>query len=412
MNARRLAVLSVAVNMALLTWGLWTERRPVAGTAVAIAAQPAAASVVSPIKTNLTRVVVTETNEAPPFHWRDVQSQDWKEFATNLLAVGCPSETVGAILESEAWGQFLPRRRALLEPFHRQYWDLAASGPNIEKASESIREALGKLKEETLEREGVAMGAGPVDKAKRTRNPQHDFLPEEKQRALEDLEQQTSEEVAQLRPAKGAKMTPELQAKREQLQARRKMAIRDLMTPEEHAEYELRRSRYANTAQTSVGFEATPGESRALVRAYQESEVADARIDRKAPDAEVRKAQAAAAKKQREETLKQSLGEERYAQFQQGLEGGFGEIYRITERYDLPRETAVRAVETLRARADALKRLQAVRGMSAPEREERTLAVNQETRAAMLAVLGERALRTYEKYQGPVLPEPEQRGAK
>ena len=58
------------------------------------------------------------------------------------------------------------------------------------------------------------------------------------------------------------------------------------------------------------------------------------------------------------------------------------------------------------ARADALERLGAARRMSEQERAERTLAVNLETRAAMLSVLGERALRTYEKYHGPVIPEP------
>ena len=149
-----------------------------------------------------------------------------------------------------------------------------------------------------------------------------------------------------------------------------------------------------------------------MARIYQQFEAADAQTDRKDPDAAAKKAQAAAAKKQREGELKQTLGEERYAQFQQGMDGSFGEIYRITKRYDLPRETAAQAAETLKACGEALKRLEADKALSAQEREERTRAVNLETRAAMLGVLGERALRTYEKYQGPIVPQPKQAGEK
>ena len=413
MNARILAAVSVVGNMALLAVAMRTGGGPGTDSAALVGTPPAAVSEVWRIKTNVTRVELTETNEAPPFHWRDVQSPDLKKFATNLLAVGCPPETVRAILESESWEKFLPRRRALLEPFHRQYWDIAASGPNIEKSSESIREALGKLKEEILgKEEGIVGSETAVKKEERRRNPQIDFLSEEKQRALEDLEKKISEETARLRPAKGGGRIPELQAKREQLQAQRKMEIRALMTPQEHSEYELRQSRYASTAQSSVGFESTPEEARVLTHIYEQSEMADTRIDPKAPDAQVRKAQTADAKKQRQETLKQTLGEERFAQFQQGLDGSFAEVYQITERYELPRETAARATETLKARADALGRLEAAREMSEPERAERTLAVNLETRATMLGVLGERALRTYENYRGPVVPDPKQASKK
>lgn len=411
MNARILAAISVLANVALVLVALRAGRRPAAGAAAAGAAQPTMASESLRIRTNLTRVELTETNEAPPFHWREVQSEDLKEFAANLRGIGCPPETARAILESELWARFLPRRRALLDPFHRQYWDLAVSGPNIEKATDPFREAVKKLKAETLGKlDEIVGGEAAPEERKRQRDRQVDFLSEEKQRALEDFEKRFNEENARVHPAKGVKMTPELQAKRDELQAQRKAGIRAVMTPEEYAEYELRQSRHTGTAQSSVGFEATPEEARAMARLYQQSDTADARPDRKDPNFEAKKAQAAAAKKQREEALKQTLGEERYAQFQQGLDGSFGEIYRITTRYELPRETAAHAAETLKARGDALKRLQADKAMGGQEREERALGVNLETRAAMLGVLGDRALRTYEKYHEPIVPQPKEAG--
>ena len=195
MNARGLAA-SVIGNVALLVVALRMGRGP-ADSPAAVAAQPAGVFEGWRVKTNLTRVEVTETNQAPSFHWRDVQSQDLKELAANLRAVGCPPETVQAILESESWERFLPRRRALLEPFQRQYWDLAAAGSNFEKASESMREALGKLKKEILGQvDGIVGSETALKKEERTRNPQLDFLSDEKQRALEKLEQKFSSETA------------------------------------------------------------------------------------------------------------------------------------------------------------------------------------------------------------------------
>ena len=405
MNAKILAALSVVANVVLLAVALRTGRGPATGAAAPAADQAVAAEIVR-VKTNLTRIELTETNAAPPIRWQDVQSQDFKEFAANLLRVGCPPETVRAILERESWQKFLPLRRALLEPVHRQYWDLAASGRAFEKGSDSTRKELDKLKEETLVKvEGIVGGEVAAEKERRSRQAQWDFLSEEKERKIVALETRFEGEKAKLRSANGGKAPPDLQKQEAQLHAKLNLDVQGVMTPDERAEYDLRQSRHTGKVPSSAGFEATPDEARNLARIYQQFKMADTTPDRKAPDVEARKAQVAAAKKQREESLKQTLGEERYAQFRQGEDANFGEIYRITERYELPRELAARAAEALKARTEALARLPKV--MPEQDRETRMQAVNLETRAMMLSVLGERALRTYERYHGPIVPVPE-----
>jgi len=417
MNTRFLAAASVGLNVALLLVALRTGRDQSGdGGTSAPAGGPAAANQMVRVKTNLTRVELTETNDVAPFRWSDVQSEDFKKYAANLLGVGCPHETVRAVLESEAWQEFLPRRRALLEPMHRQYWNLAASGRSIDKAAEPFGEELEKLKKEILGKvEGIVGGAAAEEKEKRRPNPHVDFLPAEKQRAVEELEKTFADETTKLNAivaeAKklnpNLKQTPELRAKRDQLQAKRTAGIRALMSAEELAEYDLRESPYASMAQSTVGFEPTPEESREVARILQQSQLADSKVDRKTPDVEAKKAQVADAKKQREEGLKQALGEERYAQLKQGLDSDFGAVYRITERYDLPRASAAQAADALKARSQALARL---RGKSSQDMVDQTLAVNSATREELLRVLGERALRTYEKYHGPIIeiPEPDE----
>ena len=407
MNVRSLVALSVLMNVALVVVGWRTGRSPVSATGMT--AEPSAPSGVLRVKTSLTRVELTETNEAAPFHWREVQAEDLKEFVANLRGLGCPPETVRAIIESELWRRFLPLRRTLLEPFHRQFWELAAAIPNSEKAWEPIKQSMLALKAETLGKLDEIVGLEP---AKRSRNQHLDFLSEEKQRALEELEKRVNGEIGRLPRGRGGKILPEMHAKRDELQGQRKAAIRALITPEEYAEHELRHSRHASIAQNVMGFDATPEEMRMITRTYEQFETADAPPDREEPDAGASKAQAAEARKQREEALKEALSPGRYAQFQEGQDGSFQEIYRITQRYELPRETASAAAGVVKTAGEALRRLREDKARDNEELMQRELAVQVETRQMLLVVLGERALRTYEKYQGPVVQVPENDAAR
>lgn len=404
MNVRVLAVVSVLVNVALVVVGWRAGRAP--GATTAVVTEPAVPSEAVRVVTNVTRVELTETNEAAPFHWRQVEAGDLKQFVANLRGIGCPPESVRAIIESELWARFLPRRRLLLDPFHQRYWDLAATGSDIDKASESIDQSLAKLKEETIDKLDEIAGQAIPKQQRQFSYQQVEYLPESKQRALEELEQRHNEEMGKVRPEQGGKMTSELQAKRDKLMAQRNEAIRALMTPEEYAEYEIRRSSHASIAQGAMGFEATPDEMRGITRIYQQFPAADARFDRKDPNAAAKEARAAEAKSQREAALKESLSPERYTQFQEGLDGSFQEVYRITERYELPRETASAAAGLLKAHAEALSRLHKAGLQDKQELAQRELVVQAETRAALLRVLGERALGTYEKYQGPIFAVP------
>jgi hypothetical protein len=404
MNTRVFVAVSLLLNAALLVLALRMGRTSTATGDDSVASATSAAGEVLEVKTNLMRVEVTLTNEATPFRWSDVQSEDLRAYAANLRGIGCPPETVRDIIEGEANEWFLTRRRAALEPLQRGYWDLAASGKELDKATEPFGEAVEKLEEEREQRLKDALGEVSERKPTTSRSQRLDYVSEATQKAMEDINAKFNLEFNSARLGKDGRPNPNFQAARDKLEAWRKEALHAVMTPEEYTEYEARKSRYARTAQSSVGFEATEEEQRTTARIYQQFEAADARLDRKDPDATAKKAQAAEAKRQREEAMKQALGEERYAQFQQGMQGDFGSIYPIAKRYELPRESAAQAADALKMRNAAISRLRADKSMSGQERAARELAVKQETRAAMLQALGERALRTYEKYHGPLVP--------
>jgi len=409
MKLRLLTTLSLVANVALIALVLRSGRGPESGAGDAGRARSGAVQEASRLRTNLTRIEVTLTNEALPFHWRDVASEDFKQYVAGLRSIDCPPETVRDIIKAELTTLFLARRRAIVEPFQREYWNVAARGEELDDATKPYEEAIKKLEKETVEKldEYVGGKSSSKDDKRRQFDPETAFIPEEKRKAVERLNEQFDADSAKLRADLGAKDKPQLHAQlRAQLDAlekQRRESIAALLSPEEHAEFQLRRSRHSHEAQASTGFEGTPEEARAIARAYEQFADPPGGFDRKDPDYTAKKAAADQARRQREEAVKASLGPERYAQFKQGFDGNFRDVFRITERYGLSRDAAAQAAEVLRARNEALDQLRSFGAMG----DERELAAHQAARAALLQALGERALRTYERYHGPVVPAPE-----
>jgi hypothetical protein len=123
-------------------------------------------------------------------------------------------------------------------------------------------------------------------------------------------------------------------------------------------------------------------------------------LDRKAPDYEVRRRQQEELKRQREEALRAALGEGRYADYQRAKDRGFQELHQVGERYGLPREALVQADDVRRLAQESLQRVGRDKTLTAEQRQAVNAAVQAETRATLKQLLGEQALRTYERNGG------------
>jgi len=404
MKLRFPVALSLLANVALVVLVLRAGRGPASEAGEGMSASPRVTMDARRIKTNLTRLEVTLTNEAPVFHWSDVAAEDLKQYVAGLRSIGCPPETVRDIIKAELTTQFLALRRPIVEPFQREYWSIAARGGQLDDESKPYKEAIKKLSEQTLGKLDEYLGGKAPERPGRrsASDAQTAFLSEEKRATLQQLNEHFDAERDKLRPTRGAKDTPG----RDAILKQHEEAIVKLLTPEENEEYQLRRSRHAHDAHASTGFEGTPEEARAIARIHEQyKDPADP--NPKDPDYAAKKAAADEIRRQREETMKGALGAERYAQFQQGFDGNFRDVFRITERYGLSRDAAAQAADVLRSRNEALKNLRADKTMAADERTQRELAAQQATYAALLQALGARALRTYERYHGPIVPLPD-----
>ena len=175
MTAAKFAVVSLLVNV-VLTFGVWRAARPpgLVENAGMVANSATVVGVNVRIRTNLTRLEVTLTNELPPFRWEQVQSDELTNYVANLRGTGCPEETIRDIIRGELVEQFLARRRVLLEPWQRRYWDLAVHG--LGETKEQVKAEIHKLEEQTVDRLDEILGS-PAKKPSEDERKRHPDAP-------------------------------------------------------------------------------------------------------------------------------------------------------------------------------------------------------------------------------------------
>ncbi|MFM1769441.1 MAG: hypothetical protein RJA22_1970 [Verrucomicrobiota bacterium] len=400
MTARSLLVLSLGLNVVLLAAG-WRFGRPSSAVGPPEGAAGAAAAAAAPtVRTQLSRVEVTLTNEPQPFHWDQIRSPDLPRYVAALRAMGCPAETIRDIVRGELEEEFLARRRVLLDPWQRRYWDYAARG--LGNAVKEFEASLEALHEQTVGRLEELVGPVPEKaerKVERRPDARLDYLSAEKQAQVTELNGRYDELERAVR-REGGPMTDERRARLAALRAQRQEALHGLMTAAEWEEYRLRSSRHAGAGRGLPGFEASADEMRALTRTLEQFNAADEGLDRRAPDYEARRQQQEELKRQREESLRAALGEARYAEYQRAKDQGFQQLHRVGERYGLPREALVEADDIRRLAQESLQRVGRDKTLTSEQREAVNAAVRDETRATLGRLLGEQALRNYERHGG------------
>ncbi|HYV26136.1 MAG TPA: hypothetical protein VFA77_01280, partial [Candidatus Eisenbacteria bacterium] len=293
------------------------------------------------------------------FHWRDLASEDFKVYVANLRRIGCPQATLRDIIAGELEDLYLRRRKALIDPLQNDFWTLAMRGlEQKEGRFEKVKAEIEKLEEATIDKLDELVGPEVIPAENKPRNATFAFLPEEKRVAIEALNQRFAKLRRETMRGPDGKPNPASREQVADLQKQREGEIKQLLTPEEYTEYRLRTSSASKFASRLIGFETTEDELRSIARVRLDFESADTALDRKAPDYLAKLAEQQVIKKQRDGALKELLGAERFTEFTRAQDGAYHEIYRVAERYGLPRETAV---EVDGIRQAALEQAKAVR---------------------------------------------------
>ncbi len=143
--------------------------------------------------------VVGPTITWPPFRWADVQSTNYDAYAANLLAIGCPEETVEAVIEGATWLELAQVIHSYATEEHPLLWEMLTGSTNSEA---KFDEAYKTIEEADDRRDEVlhALFRKPPLSAEQARTAEVDrrqsilksapdgFLPDEKLRALAELQ--------------------------------------------------------------------------------------------------------------------------------------------------------------------------------------------------------------------------------
>lgn len=400
MNARPVLVLSLLGNLALagaLVWALKSKpAAPETVTTTIVSTNAPAATAESRTE------IVTNTailNSSQHFDWRAVESEDYRKYIANLRSIGCPEETIRDIIVADVNKLFESRRKTLMGPAKKfEYWKPGAMmGAAFDPERTEKERALNKEKRALLTE---LLGTAPDEKpdllagAASQIETMFDFLPAEKRSKVFDLMQDMQGKMQ--KAMKGGAPDPEDIRK---AMKETEVAIAGVLTPEEMLDYNLRFSMTANMMRMQVaGFEPTEAEFLELFkkRKAYDDEYGTAGMGARNLKGEEKEKQKAAEQKLDEE-IKAQLGETRYQEYKRAQDYTFQQLYRVTERENLGKDTAVKVYDMKKIAEDEARKLRNDKTMTPDARTAALAAIRAETERSMRAALGEKG---YDSYSG------------
>jgi hypothetical protein len=226
------------LNLALLGWVAFLLRNPAQLDGDPAKVPSRAGAVAAPAPSNQQPQLTVgpgQQHNAARFDWRQVESEDYKQYIVNLRAIGCPEKTIREIILADVNDLFATRRATITQTNRYEYW--RANPVNLSEAQQNQLRELDSEKAETLKVLGVqstdfANLLGDYYRSSiEAKEMELDFLPPTKRQQIKDMEFRQS----QLMLAAG-----ESSAKAAEIEQQTESAIKSLLTAAEQHDYELR----------------------------------------------------------------------------------------------------------------------------------------------------------------------------
>jgi hypothetical protein len=406
MNTRLIISLSATLNVALAAAICLSAKKSPPPVNAVIAATP-----VSEINSPSS----PENSPAPglSFNWNQIASTDLKIYRDNLRAIGCPELTVREIIRAVINELFGTRRRDILTSFQDQYWDLVLHGQLARRQwipQSEWGQALTSLAAERQDLITEVLGRDALDSPADRQTQRADleqklsWLSPEKRAQLIELEekhrQRLAEWAATLSSRANGTPTPEDEDNLKKLNQEFDESEKQLLTPAELGELQLRESDAAGWAASLPGFNPTEDEWRSLTQLrsqFEESQNALANPDLADDERAARQNEL---QTNFDNAIQQSLDPDRLAQYQLANNDQYQALHNVTQRYGLPDSVAAEGLnvqQTAQAQADQVR---ANSNLSPQEQQAALNAIQQETERTLGQMLGANVLSTYKEYGG------------
>jgi hypothetical protein len=349
-------------------------------------------------------VITNEVVVTNRLEWRQLESEDYRDYITRLREIGCPEQTIKDIIIADLDKLFAPRaqglkkRRADLKYWHPEEEELA----NNQDQSEVARQERAIEKEKRLALQEL-MGVDLVrERLKQQGRDDYyerrlSFLPEEKRGAVRQLLEDFDEREQNLlrKEQEGELLTAEEHAELRRLRYQREAQIATVLSPEEAQQYQLWLSPTANMVRQSVyGMDASEEEFLKVYNLHQRFDQVWGDVDFELLS-DQRKAQYEQDKAQLETQLLAQLGERRYLDLKRGEDPDFHHLNAVVSRYNLPRSKAAEVYELKRSIVE-MRNAVLNDPRLAPEQKQRAIEeMNAETERIASTLLGDKAFSSY-----------------
>ena len=387
----RLLNFSLALNLLLLGmlayWergGLFRPRKPSANTAMIEFTEASAKS---------SRDAST-TSAVPgahaPLHWNELESEDYPTYVANLRKAGCPEVVLRRIISAELKELYARKAFALVQDFHRDFWNIAARENAQQYYEKALKQQVVALYKEPDVLLKELVGDAPVEPSNvRSLNvPDNgftDFLPASKQ---EELRRIAERYEAALQAAREADLSSEeKESKLAKLRQEMESEEAQVLSPQEWAEYQLRRSGATKELQQLYGVDFDKTELHALAKALNE-------YRRQAAN------EADIAPEMLDQMLQVALGPTRFTELNRARSATYRELYELVSDFGQPSETAAQIFDLRLQSEKRSDEIRADKSRSPAEKQALLDDLQDQVEQTVLTKLGTGAYKSYKVRDG------------
>ena len=324
--------------------------------------------------------------------WETVEASSYLDYIDNLRRIGCPEKTIRDIILADVNKLYKTKRRAASGQKKFEFWKANAMfGMGMDKDNVETMRELNAERDELLKQLGIESSF--ESEMSLILNPLQQslgFLPEQKQVAVMKELQGIQSRIAELSEDGSADIEMVWKAQRETEES-----IKGMLSEDEYTAYLLRKSNTAHKLRSQIaGFDPSEEEFRTvfkLKRAFDE-EYGEIGINLDLLEEQLK------AQKTLNEQIRQSLGDERYADYERAQDYQFQQIHSSLKKADLGTGEAIQVYDMQKVAQDAALQLRGNQTLNEAERRERLRQIRNETESAIQQVVGTEG---WEKFNRP-----------
>ena len=324
--------------------------------------------------------------------WETVEASSYLDYIDNLRRIGCPEKTIRDIILADVNKLYKTKRRAASGQKKFEFWKANAMfGMGMDKDNVEPMRELNAERDELLKQ--LVIESSFESEMSLILNPLQQslgFLPEQKQVAVMKELQGIQSRIAELSEDGSADIEMVWKAQRETEES-----IKGMLSEDEYTGYLLRRSNTAHQLRSQIaGFDPSEEEFRTvfkLKRAFDE-EYGEIGINLDLLEEQLK------AQKTLNEQIRQSLGDERYADYERAQDYQFQQIHSSLKKADLGTGEAIQVYDMQKVAQDAALQLRGNQTLNEAERRERLRQIRNETESAIQQVVGTEG---WEKFNRP-----------